>query len=385
MLRDVLEKDVSIKKLTRSKIAGIAGTSVSTISRFLYGDGMNFEYALRIVKSLYPEKELEIMRKYSIDQDLANARIALDYCFTNRLLDEVEILIEKLRNGGNRIDNEWGSSYNLLLKLDKEKEKKNSADFGTIVKEAFRLRTNTKSLEMRVLLRLTELYALYYSKNYEEMLRIADNIFDEINEIEEGVVKDNYRIKAAIALGMISVYNDDPETARKYADMCLRSDISGDRLSSVYYIKSLSYIYSDKEKCIEYIIKSMESAKSEIFYTDAKMTLTFIQNLYGEEPTYLDEDSQDIRDYHEVVHYYIRNGDKAKASELLEKIDVQNICDYSKPFYYYFKGLITENADDFYKSTLAFKKYGSKLYRKLPLIELKKFGVNEIALEIMAL
>lgn len=385
MLREVLEKDVSIKKLTRSKIAGLAGTSVSTISRFLYGDGMNFEYALRIVKSLYPEKEFEIMRKYSIEQDLANARIALDYCFANRLLDEVVVLIEKLRNGGNRIDNEWGSSYNLLLKLDIEKEKKIDADFGTIVKEAFRLRTNTKSLEMRVLLKLIELYALYYSKNYEEMLRIADNIFYEIEEIEEGLIKDNYRIKAAIALGMISVYNDDSESARKYTDICLKSDINGDRLSSVYYIKALSYLYSDKAKSIDYMKKSMQSAKSEIFYREAKMTLTFIQNLYGEKPTYLEENSQDIRDYHEIVHYHIRNGDKDKASGLLEKIDVQNISDYSKPFYYYFKGLITGDADDFYKSTLAFKKYGSKLYRKLPLIELKKFGVNEIALEIMAL
>jgi transcriptional regulator with XRE-family HTH domain len=376
-----LQNFINSKGYTITQIGQEVGVNPTTISRFLKGQtNLNFEAALSIVRRFLPEKESEIMRDYCPQQDLANLRLALEYCLFNKHDDIAGVIIDKLHKTNNRVDKEWATAYRLYL--DFEHGNKTNEQ---VLNEAYKLSVSAKTLEIECLVRLIQMYANYSMRKYIAVIEAADGIFGSIESIGNDYVKSNYKTRISIALSTISVYLDKPEDTRKYAIITIDSGATGNRLGAVYFSMGLSYLYESSDKATEYLTKAIETYTNDTYIKSAKRTLTFVQNLYGIIPEYIDYESGDTEDMHEIAHMYIRKGNVEEAVKTLDRIDIEQATEHQLAFHYYFRGLAEDSVDHFYKSIYYFKLKGSKLYRKLPLIELSKCGIPQSLLDALSI
>jgi hypothetical protein len=144
-----------------------------------------------------------------------------------------------------------------------------------------------------------------------------------------------------------------------------------------------SYIFESFEKASEYMMKSLEIATKynyENRIVQAQRSLNFVQNYWRKIPMYLNEESDKISDRHELAFFYIRNNN-SKGLEILESINVDDLTDLQKGFYYFYKGLALESKEMYFKSLKSFNACGEEFYKNLPIIELKKSGVEEYILD----
>jgi hypothetical protein len=381
LLQQMIKNLVDDRKHTLTEIGQVVGAGPTTISRFVKGQtALSFEVSLAIVKNFLKEHEAEIMRDYCPQQDLANLRLALEYCIYNKHTDIAEIIIDKLHKTNNRVDKEWATAYGLYLDF-----KSGKMPNDDVLNEAYRLSITAKTLEIECFVRLIQMYANYAMRKYIAVIESADGIFGASDNIGNEYVKANYKTRIAVAMSTISVFLDKPEDARKYAIITMDSGATGNRLGSVYFSMGLSYLYESADKATEYLVKAIETYTNDAYIQDAKRTLTFTQNLYGVIPDYIDYESGDIEDIHEIAHMQIRQGNVEEAIKTLDRIDVGQATEHQLAFHYYFRGLAEDNIDHFYKSIYYFKLKGSRLYRKLPLIELCKRGIPKSLLDALSI
>jgi tetratricopeptide (TPR) repeat protein len=141
------------------------------------------------------------------------------------------------------------------------------------------------------------------------------------------------------------------------------------------------------EKALKYLnegLKITEKFNLENTKTQIIRSLNFVMNYWGEKPDYLNHNSNEIPDLHEVAFFYIRNSNYKMAIDILDSMNLDSMNELQKGFHYFYRGLIGNSKEYFYKSVTHFKMSGDCFYRKLPLIELRKLGEHEMILNALS-
>lgn len=367
--------DIDQRKLSR-----VANLNESSISRYLNGfEEINFEAILRIVKFLYPEEEREIMAAYIPTQKSKNARYALEYCVMNQLWDLMEELIEMLSVSSNPVDKEWAAMYQLLL-LRKEKLLSPMEQLDRI--ETFK----PKELEMQIMKSMLKAYIYLDLKERYAIFLHIDGTETLINKVKSVFIRDSYTIRLSLIMSYIHLVENNLEKSREYSYSILEQNFFEDvkasahqNIGTSYLLESFNKAEDHLKKALDFFIKHNQTAKIK----RATLNLSFLRSYWDQDYTY----TQEIDDHAcllNFIYYLIKKGESTLALEHINSINIKELSEWDKAFYYYYKGLLTNDITSFYYSVESFSNINDLFRIQLPLKELEKLGENEVALRILS-
>ncbi|MGG3721859.1 hypothetical protein ABET08_17565, partial [Bacillus subtilis] len=74
-----------------------------------------------------------------------------------------------------------------------------------------------------------------------------------------------------------------------------------------------------------------------------------------------------------------------EATEILDELSSRDQDENELGFYYYYKGLISQDKTDYYKSIRYFKKSDDKYFIQLPLLQLERMGADLELLNLISI
>jgi hypothetical protein len=384
MIKNELEKD----KTLATKLAKIAGYKNPTpLYKFLNESDrevQNFNSLVKIVRELFQDREFEIMNEYcrTLDPNKKAARIALEYATINNLEELKKYLIEKLTGAKNIESKDFAFIYDIYTRLSNG-EIPSSEGIQLINRKGF------TSYEAQLFSKIVLMYQYYFKLElFDNVLELVNLIKPELDEINDQYLEEQYKIRINLMLTAVYLHKGMLQESRDHAYSILKcNNIPNYTEVTAYLNLGNSFIMENYDKSLEYLKKGLDLAikyNLENSITQLKGSLNFLMNYWGKEPSYLTIDSQEISDIHEIAFMHIRKGNKDEALNLLNKINQDDMSDWQKGFHYFYRGLIDNNKENYYKSITYFKLTGDQFYRQLPLIELKKLRENEVLLNALS-
>lgn len=367
--------DIDQRKLSR-----VANLNESSISRYLNGfEEINFEAILRIVKFLYPEEEREIIAAYIPTQKSKNARYALEYCVMNQLWDLMEELIEMLSVSSNPVDKEWAAMYQLLL-LRKEKLLSPMEQLDRI--ETFK----PKELEMHIMKSILKAYIYSELQERYAIFLHIEGTDELIKSIKSTFIKDSFTIRLSLIMSYICLFENNLEESREYSNSILKQDFFENVKYSAYNCLGYSYMFEDYQKSISYFNKVLDFKMISRYPDRVKQTnlnISFLKSHWGVDFEFT-ESIDDQRTVLNYIYYLIKKGEVSLAEEYIGKVIVEELPESDTAFFYYYKGLLTNDISTYYSSVECFLNLNDYFHLQLPLLELQKLGENEVVLRILS-
>lgn len=363
------------------KIAKIAHKSAPSISRFVNGSHIiDLRSAVKIIKHYFPMQEKEIMTDFCVNMDRKNGRTAIEYSMVNGLEALSQILLEKLRSSGNRIDNEWARAYELEILRNKQ-----GASSIDLLHQIYRTRAD--SVEMKVYLLILASYCYFDLRQIDLIQRNLLEAEYLIPQINDDFIRESYQVRLGQVLTVIFLSQNQVEDARKYGLAVIENELFRAISGPVYHAIGNSYLFDDYEQAIYYleIARDIFIERNRLVQAqEVKDSIIFTQLFHGYKAEQL-IDTESVKGKHSKVFELISEGKNQDALDLLETIQADLLPDYTKGFHYYYKGRILKQEDLYFEAIYYFKKSGDVFYRQLPCLELKKLGISPLALKALSL
>lgn len=379
MLQKRILQELARKDIHQRTLARVARLNDSSISRYLSGhEGANFEAVLRIVKFLFPANEVEVMAEYVLTQQSKNARISLEYCVFNKLDDELNVLIEKLATSVNPVDKEWAAMYELI----KEHRESNTPPYDLLTKvEVFK----PKELEMQILKSIVKGYLYYDLGQYQALALHVKEAKEQITEIKSEFIRTSFNVRMGLLLGAVHLLSNDVKKARNYLNEILVQDWFEYVKASAYNQLGHSYMFDDYLMSNTYLDKALtlfNELGNVMNSKNVRYDISFLHSYWKIEHEFSTLKPNDYDALTNYIFYLIQMGEKSHAETLLNEINVDELSDRRRAFYWYYLGLLTDTTTFYYQSIDYFVKINDHYHMRLPIEELRKLGENEEALKI---
>jgi len=380
MIKNEIDKDTGLETRLALKMGYKNSSPLNKFWKHEEREMDNFNGLLILVRELFPDREFEIMEEYirTINPKHYTARICLEYTQINKLNESHKYLLDSMKNCKSAKNEEWARLYQIDFDLVK----------GVITPLEANDKINELSLsspELKAFANICKYYLFYDLSLIDSMERIKPVADFNISQIDDEYLKKSYTIRLECMSSEINLHKNKISKVRDTLKIVEECD--EDYHKTLLYLNlGNSYIFESYENAMKYMNKSLEIAKKHNFENriiQAQSSITFVQNYYGYIPHYLNEESDRVSDIHEIAFFYIRQNNP-KGMELLNSIDVDGLTGLQKGFNFFYKGLATNNMKHFLMSVKCFSACGEKFYKNLPLIELKRLGVDEDILDAYA-
>lgn len=329
-----------------------------------------FNSLVKLVKHLFGHDEQKLMAQYSKEIDPKNktARTMLEYLSSNRLLDEMKLLIDKMKKSNNKDSREFAEAYAIQYEWQSNYYTLDTMVFMNKINE---IKTNI--IELKVFLNLLKLYAFYRQENYKMSYEISKFLIFEIDNIKDQYIKMSYKTKLNEALSYIELrVLDNPEKSRKYSQEVLNSDAGLMFKSYAYYSIGCSYLFTSYDKALYNLsesIKLYETVNRKDVVKDVREKIELLNVIWNKES-----------------EFYSVNT-KLLFEAKIQRLSVENLEKFkdtiSQPFYLLIKGILKNNNDLLLQSLIEFLKIGDTFLGNIPKLELLKNGYNQDVLNAL--
>ncbi|PKR82402.1 AimR family lysis-lysogeny pheromone receptor [Heyndrickxia camelliae] len=309
---------------------------------------------LKIVKHRYPEKFDELLMEYAqnLNKNRITARLLLEYVTVNRIEDVKEYLIDELKNSENFESKEWAFVYEIDSRIGHDPK----VDSECILKLNSR---SYISKEMKAYSKILLFYCYYESRNVTMLNRLSEEIEENIKEISNNFIKNSYY--ARFLLISISCNLHNGKLGGLLEKLLLIEDAPEALKTFIYLNAGNALMFKSYEKSMMYLNKAFE-CKTDKSEFEIKKSMNFVNLLWDKPENYiLDQD----RDISNELFYYIKVGNKKQANVILNNISMEQLSDHQLGFNYYYRGLLNNDADMFFKSIEHFNACNEKFYKQL--------------------
>lgn len=380
MMKNKFDEDTGLA-VQLAKIDGI--NQPQKLYKFVSGEIKeidNFKAIRKVIESMFKYNHEEVLTQYGNDLDPNKQfiRDAVEYASLFEKSEMTEVLLNKLKNSTNSKGNEWGYFYEL-------KEKAATMSSSEIFKEITSY--NFKTPEMPIFSNLMLMNAYRAETKYKTAEEMAEMTEALIEDLKDGYIKESYKKRLqALKVSLTLRNGDHKETERLGKEALMTHETTP---VDIYILMNMgnAYIMHDYDKAMDYFKKAENLANEfndEERLVQVKNSVDFCMcywrkyNRNGQEVN-----ESDYSDYNKAF-YYISVGNIEAAEICLDSIEYGNMDDVDKAFYYFYKGLLTRDKHDFYKSVKHFKVTDDKHYRQMPIIELKRLGEDDILIEVLS-
>ncbi|MFC4323416.1 AimR family lysis-lysogeny pheromone receptor [Litchfieldia salsa] len=339
---------------------------------------LEFSTVLKIIQELFPSSEIELMCDYikSIPTYKRQARYALEYLSCNRQDELLDEIIAKLLRSFNRKNREWAMIYRIDRRVSigdlSPKDALNQLQSLTLL---------TK--EMKIFSNYQRSYCAFNTYPFQEQYEELKSVESSLSKIKDSYVQESYTARYGLIMTAICVHLEKNSEMLRYGQLVLGCN-GQDIMKCLTHIQiGNSYIISHFDNAIFHFNKAMEYCGQDTKLLEIKRSLNFIHNFWGKQPPYLNKDSKNPSDVHEVAFYYIQQGNSMKAMSILQSLDWEELSKSQKAFHLYFRGLALNERSYFFDSIRYFNEISMKNYRKLPLIALKKMGEDNSIIQAL--
>jgi len=267
-LRQTLLNAIEIKGVNRTEIAKSVGLkSSSRVTEFLNnGEEMAFDIVLKIVRSLNPSKEFDLMEIYIEEVSTPkNIKMAMEYSSAHRLLNSLEYLIGLTKNRTTSDLDKWSEIYSLLYTW----QTLSYESIDSFYKQIRQCRT-TKD-ELNALLMILECHVLRRMKQNDVVKIVSEIAMDFINKTKEGYVKTSFTCRLNEVLGILELkVFCDLEKAVEHAENILKTRNGHAYNGYAYYILGLSYLTESFEKSLHFLNESVREYKKSNCFINIK-------------------------------------------------------------------------------------------------------------------
>ncbi|RYI30540.1 hypothetical protein EVU96_08990 [Bacillus infantis] len=374
-LRQMLINRLESERGLPTKMAKLAGYSSSgalmKVLRKVDGDIEKFDGFVRIVHELFPEDKFDLMFEFAktLNPNRMTARFMIEYAALYGKREMKLTMIEALGNSENDESKDWAFVYGIDHKLIL----KEIDEFEAITQLTQR---KFVSPEMKVFSKIVQYYSFEDMRNLKMMEKLYNTIKIELETINNQFAKSSFLARLFLIEGDIRLRNKQVSKVKQNIFFIENA------LDPIKYFAYLtvgnSYIISNYEKSKELLLKCLDNSSGGIEH-EAQNSFNFLSVLWEKF-----DDYKFNGDISNELFYHAKKGNKEKAIEILEQIDVENLSDYSKGFNYYYQGILFKDATKFYKSIKHFNLSSDKFYKTLAIMELEKMGVDQDILEVFS-
>ncbi|MCY7768112.1 AimR family lysis-lysogeny pheromone receptor [Bacillus inaquosorum] len=378
MIKNECEKDNQLA----ARLAKLAGyEKVNGFYKFVNTpekEMENIEGLINIVKSLFPDNEKQLLSEYflELDPNKKCARQSVEYADINQWDDLTDEIIINLCNSKNSTSQEWGKVYSIHRKLNKRELSLTEA-----IRETGKCKIKTP--EMLFFSNAMLMYG-YLSIGEFGLMKSTSKLLD-FDELPQGYIKDLYASRVSLLKANISFNENNLQEAREYCLDAIKKN-SIDRICFFAYLTiGNSLIFESYDRAKHSYIKGKQYAKSSVQEEMMDGALCFLANFWKKENKWVNFTSQDTKYLQLKAYYFINQEELMKAKTILDDLSKREQDDNELGFYFYYRGLLSLDKSDFYKSIAHFKKSEDKYSLQLPLVQLEKLGADIDLLSLISL
>lgn len=243
--------------LTYNKVADFIGCTKQEMSYFHTNkQQFSFRKFLRMAYVLHPENPIEAMNDWCLRFNTSEAiKQSFEYASITRNKELLKKLIDMYQD--DKSLSKYVGVYTVLY------------DYYMFECEADELPEKLEKVgslknELGILSDIIKCYNYYYVEEYHLMLATAKQAVKAIAKLSDRqlFIKECYLHRIAEVLGHVSLLLNDIKNARFYANAIINADICAKTVSGAYYILGMTYLGEDKTKCIDYLRKRYEIART---------------------------------------------------------------------------------------------------------------------------
>ncbi|WP_216829296.1 AimR family lysis-lysogeny pheromone receptor [Alkalihalobacterium elongatum] len=318
----------------------------------------------------------------NLDPNTYLARISLEYAINNSMTDLLDQLIEKLSLSEDKESQLWAEVY----RIDQEVVKGNMS----LIEATNRLTyINCQTKELNALRKIFQLYNYHDLKYFEMVSTLSELVRAEVEELETNYFKKSLISRLGLVMQAVHLHLKNLDECRSYGKMVLEHAVTEKAKGVALRNIGNSYTFSNLDLAVMHFKQSKEYFQKlgqHRALTKSQRSLNFAYCYWNKPELFSRTSPYNAPDeIHGYIYYLIKVNEFHEAERLLESVKTEISNDFQLGFHYYYHGLIKPNEDYFVESVKQFKKAGDYYYRSLPLIELKKLGVNKIILEALSL
>ncbi|MDE5415431.1 AimR family lysis-lysogeny pheromone receptor [Alkalihalobacterium chitinilyticum] len=316
----------------------------------------------------------------NLDPNSHLARTALEYAINNSMTNVLDELIEKLLTSDNEESQSWAEVY----RIDREVVKGNLSLIEATNKLTY---MKSEAKELNALRKIFQLYNYHDLKYFEMVSTLSELVQAEIEELVNGYIKKSLISRLGLVMQAVYLHLNDLEKCRNYGNIILDNAVTEKARGVALRNIANSYTLINYDIAIMYFNESkalFQKLGQHVELTNSQRSLNFAHCYWNKQENFSRTSPynapEEIQGY---AYYLIKNKEYTQAEKLLEQLQTNITNNFQLGFQYYYKGLIKNCEDYFLESVTHFKKAGDYYYRNLPLIELKKIGVNNVVLDAL--
>lgn len=341
----------------------------------------SFNGLVKLVQELFPNEENQLLSEYALtlDTNKQTARCMLEYAEIYKLTDLRKELVIKMKNCSNLVSKQWAEIHEIDINYIK-------GEINYLEALSSLSKINAKSEEVRLLKEIFKAYCYFDEQLYTSVIDLINPLTIEFSEEREDFANSVIKGRCFVLLAECNARKGNINASRKYAfDLINEININAYNAWGNFHMGN-SYMFENYTKGNQYFMKNIAETNQipEMIKKISKRSVNFLDNVWKKKPRFLDINSNHSSDIHEIAFYYINQGHASKAIEMLNSENVEMLNSNQRGFYWYLKGLVSNNLSNFCKSVSNFKKSGDCFYCELPMIELKKLNIDDCIIEAMA-
>ncbi|MFH7833930.1 AimR family lysis-lysogeny pheromone receptor [Bacillus luti] len=367
-----MKDDLFAAGITNKELAGRLGINEKKVSYYLNGKTQfSFQCFTETLMHLYkynPELRRACLLEYCNKiKGNKNLKIGLEFVHARGEFDLMETLIKKAELSKDDVTKEWAEVYRILYKRSKE-----NLVGKSLLTEVEKKRKTIKGTEMSLLLDIIYCYGIYDISDFRFLSSYACDVKEKIeNEIpqKEKFLKQSFTIKINESIHATYLSLCKIKEAREYTSYLMKYLGEPGKYpiaqASALNVLGESYIFEDYNKSKIYLEQALY-ALGDTFNDKMKNkkicimnTLNFLNLYHGK-----DLDALYLADPAEIAFLEIRKGNKAKAIEILNRLEKEN--GKLSAFQLCYMGIAKEDRKLIEKSLNEFEKLGNIFYTQLP-------------------
>lgn len=264
------------KDLTLTEVAKKIGVSKQSLSKLKTKGEIGFRFLVRLSYFLFPDEQRYIMAEWCLRVNTTESiKQSFEYAASTRDISLLQKLITKYSHEKGSIS-EYVRIYSIIYKY-----MINEISGFDIISEIKKV-GQVKDEPLKILVDILKCYNYFFQQKFHLMLQTAHETEKELASLgkRELFFKECYLHRISEVLQSAYLFLNHLPLARHYAFTIINADICPKTVSDASYIVGMSYLLEDEDKCLDYLQKSYDIAKTiqdEVIENEARLHLDFVK------------------------------------------------------------------------------------------------------------
>ena len=270
-----IQNKIEEQGLTFTEVGKKIGASKQTVSKFISEGAIGFRFLVRLSYLFYPDNQREVMANWCLRVNTTEAiKQSFEYAAITRNINLLNNIITKSKEEKGL--EEYVAIYSLIFEYMTDKV--SGFDIIANLKKVGQI----KDAPLKILVDILKCYNYFFQQKFHLMLQTAHEAERGLTTLgkRELFFKECYLHRISEVLQSAYLFLNHLPLARHYAFTIINADVCAKTVSDATYIVGMSYLIEDERKCLEYLQKSYDIAKTikdKVIETEARLHLDFVK------------------------------------------------------------------------------------------------------------